>query len=210
TAIFEVFFQHLNRNIYQDEMGKELYERYIVLANMPYRVTLALLSDSANVWFDDVTTDSVETRDSIIVRSLQEAVNELREKFGPRMKEWRWGRLHTLTLKHPFGDIDVLKSIVNIGPFEVDGSGTTVNNGEYRFGAPYAMVLGPSMRKIIDFADVEGALSVIPSGQSGQPLHEHYGDQTALWKNGAYHPMPIGDEAVARISKNILYLTPVQ
>lgn len=210
TAIFEVFFQHLNRNIYQDEMGKELYERYIVLANIPYRVTLALLKDSASVWFDDVATDTVETRDDIIVRSLQEAVNELKERFGPQMKEWRWGRLHTLTLKHPFGDIDVLRTIVNIGPFEVDGSGTTVNNGEYRFGSPYAMVLGPSMRKIIDFADVNGALSVIPSGQSGQPLHDHYSDQTALWKNGEYHRMPIGEEEIARISKNILYLMPVQ
>lgn len=210
TTIFEVFFQHLNKNIYQDEMGEELYRQYIVLANVPYRVTMSLLNDTGSVWFDDQSTPIVETRDDIIRNSVQGAVNELKSRLGDQMKEWRWGRLHTLTLKHPFGDIDVLKSIFNIGPFEVGGSGTTVNNGEYHFTAPYGMTLGPSLRKIIDFADVNGALSVIPSGQSGQPLHDHYSDQTPLWKNGEYHTLPIDEERVATISKNILYLTPVQ
>jgi penicillin amidase len=210
TTIFEVFFQKLNENIYRDEMGEALYRQYIVLANMPYRVTPALLNDTSTAWFDNVHTPEVETRDEIIRKSLAEAVNELQGKLGNTMKEWRWGRLHTLTLKHPFGDIDVLKSIFNIGPIEIGGSGTTVNNGEYRFTAPYEMTLGPSMRKIIDFADVNGALSVIPSGQSGQPLHDHYSDQMPLWKNGEYHPLPIGEDAVVKISKNILYLTPVQ
>lgn len=210
TTIFEVFFQHLNRNIYRDEMGDGLYRQYIVLANIPYRVTPALLNDTGSVWFDDVTTPERETRDEIIRKSLKEAVEELTAALGPSMKEWRWGRIHTLTLKHPFGDIEVLKSIFNVGPFEVGGSGTTVNNGEYHFTRPYEMALGPSMRKIIDFADVNGALSVIPSGQSGQPLHDHYSDQTPLWKNGEYHTLPLDPDAVAKISKNILYLTPVQ
>jgi penicillin amidase len=210
TTIFEVFFQHLNRNIYRDEMGEELYRQYIVLANIPYRVTPALLNDTGSVWFDDVSTSDRETRDEIIRKSLNEAVEELTKTLGPSMKDWRWGRIHTLTLKHPFGGIDVLKSIFNVGPFEVGGSGTTVNNGEYHFTAPYEMTLGPSMRKIIDFADVNGALSVIPSGQSGQPLHDHYSDQTPLWKNGEYHTLPLDPDAVAKISTNILYLTPVQ
>ncbi|MCK9410080.1 MAG: penicillin acylase family protein [Bacteriovoracaceae bacterium] len=210
TTIFEVFFQHLNKNIYQDEMGENLYRQYIVLANIPYRVSLSLLNDTGSVWFDDSATPQIETREEIIRKSLKETVEELKGTLGNQMKEWRWGRIHTLTLKHPFGDIDVLKSIFNIGPFEVGGSGTTVNNGEYRFTAPYGMTLGPSMRKIIDFANINGALSVIPSGQSGQPLHDHYSDQTPLWKNGEYHTLPLDENEVLKISKNILYLTPIQ
>lgn len=209
AAIFHVFLQHLMENTFKDEMGEQLYREYIVLANMPYRVILSLLADPATTWFDDTATPAVETRDEIIRKSLEQAVNELKGTLGGAMKEWRWGRIHTLTLKHPFGDIGVLKPIFNAGPFEIGGSGTTVNNGEYRFTHPYEMVLGPSMRKIIDFADVDGALSVIPSGQSGQPLHEHYTDQTPLWRNGEYHTLPISSDAVARISRNILYLTPV-
>lgn len=209
TTIFEVFFNRLNSNIYQDEMGEELYQQYIRLANIPYRVTLSLMDDPVSVWFDDAATaDTVETRDEIIRRSLEQTLTELSKELGSEMKQWRWGRIHTLTLKHPFGDISVLQSIFNIGPFEVSGSGTTVNNGEYHFGKPYEMVLGPSMRKIVDFADVNNALSVIPSGQSGQPMHDHYSDQTPLWKNGEYHTLPLEEGSVASISKKILYLIP--
>ncbi len=104
----------------------------------------------------------------------------------------------------------MLESIFNIGPMEVGGSGTTPNNGEYLFTEPYHMTLGPSTRQIVDFANINGALSVIPSGQSGQPIHRHYSDQTALWKNGGYHEMPIDENEIAFKSKNILYLIPIK
>jgi penicillin amidase len=208
TTIFEVFFNHLIKNIYLDEMGENLFQQYIFLANIPYRVTMKLLNDSSSVWFDNVATDTVETRDDMIRQSLSDALKDLSQRMGEDIRQWQWGKLHTLTLKHPFGGIKVLEPIVNIGPIETGGSGTTVNNGEYHLSSPYEMTLGPSMRKIIDFANINGALSVIPSGQSGQPMHEHYSDQMPLWKNGEYHPLPIDEQEIARQSKNILYLTP--
>ncbi|MHB1048490.1 MAG: penicillin acylase family protein [Bacteroidota bacterium] len=208
TTIFEVFFQHLIKNTYRDEMGDELYNRYIFLANMPYRVTLSLLADTSTTWFDNTATPAIETRDDIIAKSLNDALDELSVLLGGEMKEWRWGRLHTLTLQHPFGEMEILQPIFNIGPAAMSGSGTTVNNGEYRMGKPYAMWLGPSMRHIVDFSNVNGSLSVIPSGQSGQPLHPHYSDQFALWKNGEYHVVTMDVGEIARKSKNILYLTP--
>jgi len=208
TTIFEVFFNKLINNIYKDEMGEELFRQYIFLANMPYRVTVAMLNDTSSTWFDNVATPQIETRDEIIRKSMNDVLEELTQRLGDDIKDWRWGRLHTLTLKHPFGDIQVLSSIFNIGPFELGGSGTTVNHGEYHLGEPYAMTLGPSTRQIIDFANINKALSVIPSGQSGQPLHPHYSDQTALWKNGEYHEVALDEEEVASKSKNILYLTP--
>jgi penicillin amidase len=208
SAIFEVFFNQLIGNIFRDEMGEDLFRQYIFLANMPYRVTLSLLADSASAWFDDIRTDTVETRNMIIRKSLDDALNVLSATLGGEMKEWRWGRVHTLTLQHPFGSIDVLKPIFNIGPTPVGGSGTTVNNGEYRLSQPYAMTLGPSMRHIVDFADINRALSVIPSGQSGQPLHPQYDDQFTLWKNGEYHTVSMDEKEIALKSKNILYLIP--
>ncbi|MBI2429773.1 MAG: penicillin acylase family protein [Ignavibacteriales bacterium] len=208
TTIFEVFFNHLIKNIYSDEMGSDLFRQYIFLANIPYRVTMKLLNDTSSVWFDDITTPQKETRDEIIRKSLEDALNDLTQRLGSDIKEWRWGKLHTLTLKHPFGSVKVLEPVFNIGPIEVGGSGTTVNNGEYHLTSPYEMTLGPSMRTIVDFSNINGAMSVIPSGQSGQPLHEHYADQIPMWKNGEYHPMPFDEQAVSQQSKNILYLTP--
>ncbi|MEW6061306.1 MAG: penicillin acylase family protein [Bacteroidota bacterium] len=208
TTIFETFFNHLLRNTYLDEMGENLFHQYIFLANVPYRVTMTLLNDSTSQWFDNTATEQRETRDDIIRKSLQDAITDLSNRLGNDVREWRWGRVHTLTLRHPFGGIKVLESIFNIGPMEVGGSGTTVNNGEYHFTLPYEMTLGPSMRKIVDFANINDALSVLPSGQSGQPLHPHYADQTPLWNNGEYHLLPIDRSVVEQQSKNILYLTP--
>jgi penicillin amidase len=208
TAIFEVFFNHLMKNIFHDEMGDELYRQYIFLANIPYRVVPALLNDTSSVWFDDVTTPSVETKNDIIHKSMDEALEELTGRFGSEMKEWQWGKLHTLTLRHPFSNVSVLRSVFTIGPFEMGGSGTTVNNGEYHLGEPYEMTLGPSTRQIVDFADINKSLSVIPSGQSGQPFHDHFSDQSAIWRNGEYHELPLDDRFVAERSKNILYLIP--
>jgi penicillin amidase len=208
TTVFEVFFHHLIKNIFRDEMGDELFRQYVFLANVPYRVTLSMLSDTSSAWFDDVTTPAAESRDDIIRKSLNDALDDLSTLLGGEIKEWRWGRLHTVTLQHPFGEMEILKPLFNIGPAEMGGSGTTVNNGEYRLFTPYAMTLGPSMRHIVDFSHIDGALSVIPSGQSGQPLHPHYSDQFALWKNGEYHSMVMDEETIASKSKNILYLTP--
>ena len=208
TALFHVFFQHLMHTIYADEMGEQLFGQYIYLANMPYRVTLALLASPNAEWFDDVTTPQHETRDDIIRKSMDETIHELQQKFGSEMKEWRWGKLHTLTFNHVFGSRKPLDVIFNIGPFELGGSGTTLNNGEYSFVKPYTVTLGPSTRQIVDFADVQHALSVIPTGQSGQPLHDHYSDQTQRWLNGDYHTLPIDESAVKIITRHTLELIP--
>ena len=101
-----------------------------------------------------------------------------------------------------------LGSVFNIGPFPMGGSGTTLNNGEYYLAAPYRVTLGPSMRQIVDFSDINGALSIIPTGESGQPMHEHYSDQTPLWLSGEYHVMPIDSARVAQAAKHTLSLLP--
>ena len=61
-----------------------------------------------------------------------------------------------------------------------------MNKSEYKFMVPYSTENGPSMRQVVDLIDPLTAYTVITSGQSGQPLHQHYDDQTPLWLNGAY------------------------
>ena len=51
---------------------------------------------------------------------------------------------------------------------------------------PYATSVGPSMRQVVDMAAPQSSFLVITSGESGQPLHAHYDDQTSLWLNGGY------------------------
>ncbi|MEW6509704.1 MAG: penicillin acylase family protein [Bacteroidota bacterium] len=208
TSILQMFLVRLVRNVYADEMGEDLLHDWVMLSNIPLRVTAKLLREGTSPWFDDVTTEAVETRDVIIRRSLREAMEELDHRFGSDTKLWRWGELHTVVLEHPFGKRRPLDRVFNIGPFPVNGASTALVSGEYNFNDPFKVTVGPSFRQIFDFAGDGPVRSVLPSGQSGQAFHLHYDDQVQLWLNGGYrissfsHPVSVGAA--------ILTLTPRQ
>ena len=64
------------------------------------------------------------------------------------------------------------------------------------FARPFEMKNHASLRTIVDFADVEGALSVLSTGQSGQPGARHWGDQVKLWLEGRLKPMPLSRDRI--------------
>jgi penicillin amidase len=186
TALFQKFFVKLLENIYKDEMGEELFHDFVMLPNVPLRVTSELLEKGNSSWFDDIRTDTAETRDDIVRKSLKDAMLALRERFGNEMKSWRWGELHTVTLQHPFGLQKPLDKIFNVGPFPYGGGPTTLTSGEYSYNNPFDVTVGASFRWIVDFAKPDEPRSVLPPGQSGHVLHHHYDDQVQLWLHGAY------------------------
>ncbi len=186
TTIYQEFFVKLLGNMYKDEMGDSLFHDWVLLMNVPIRVTTKLVEEGTSKWFDDVRTDSIETRDQIIRKSLREAIYTLRDSVSTQTKNWRWGDVHTVTLKHPFGLVKPLDRLFNIGPYPYGGGPTTLMSGEYSLNAPFQVGVGSSFRQIFDFATPDEWRAVLPSGQSGQVLHQHYDDQTPLWLNGAY------------------------
>ncbi len=186
TSVYQQFFVKLLDNTFKDEMGDELFHDYVILVNVPIRAITRLVAEGTSPWFDIAGTESIETRDDIIRQSMNDAVRALRERFGPEMKTWRWGELHTVTLQHPFGLQKPLDRIFNIGPFPYGGGSTTLVSGEYSYNDPFAVTVGASIRQIVDFATPGAARTILPSGQSGQVLHKHYDDQTHLWLNGGY------------------------
>lgn len=206
AAIFNAFFIKLLQNIYRDEMGEELFNNYLILTNVPYRVTSRLLREGTSTWFDDVTTTEQETRDDIIRQSLSDALNYLREKLGDELKTWQWGKLHQLTFEHVLGRIHGMGKVFNIGPFQTGGASTTINSGHYSLTRPFKHLVGASMRKIADLSDPTSLLVVITSGQSGQPLHKHYRDQTPLWLNGEYHRLSMNRSDIEQSGWDLLIL----
>jgi penicillin amidase len=206
TTIFNVFVVKLFHNTFEDEMGEDVFNDFVFFGAIPYRVT-SQLSDTSS-WFDDAGTQQVETKQDMLRRSLSDAVNELRARMGDEMKTWRWGELHTVTFKHPFGARPPLDRVFNIGPFPLSGGGTTVMKTEYRFTTPYSVSVGPSMRQIVDMAQPHEAYTVITSGQSGQALHVHYDDQAPLWLNGGYHQVTMDWQRIKNAKWDHLELKP--
>lgn len=195
TTVYHHLLVRLLRNIYADEMGDSLYHDFGLLVNVPLRTTAALLARDTSAWFDDVRTPEVEGRDDIIRRSFAEALQDLRRR-GEDTRLWRWGEVHSVTLRHPFGMVKPLDRLFNIGPFPLSGASTALMSGEYGLHDPFAVTVAASFRSVIDFSQPAVTWRVLPSGQSGQVLHRHYGDQTRLWLNGAYRTVlrrPEGD-----------------
>lgn len=208
AAIFHAFFTKLVENVFRDEMGEELFQSYTRLANVPNRVLAALLRQSDSEWWDDVRTEQAESMQDIIVKSLLDGAALLKAIAGETVSDWAWGQIHTQVMAHPLGKRRPLDTLLNIGPLARGGSTMTINNAEYRYADPFHAVLGPSTRQLVDLCSPETAWSVLPTGQSGQRVSEHYSDQTDLWLNGQYHPMVMDREKLNETAPEHLILKP--
>jgi len=213
--IYAELLKFLLINIYQDEMGNELFDDFVFVANVPYRSTQQLLSQNNNTWFDNINTPEVETKEIILRKSLSDAMDELEKTLGKDMAYWQWGKLHTVTFKHIFsGNLKMIDNIVDIGPYKISGDGTTIFNTEYSFAKSidkyprfrhndFENNLGPAMRFIYDFNSPDEFLMVLTTGQSGQILSDHYKDMTQLWLNGKYFKVRTDSQSIIK-NKDLL------
>lgn len=215
ALVFHVTLNRLFYNIYYDEfsvINPKLMEGLTSLTLFASRNLLWTLNKNTSSWFDNIETkDKVETRDYIIYQSVIEAVSEIENAIGNDPSTWAWGKLHTLIHPHTLGKIKPLDWLfgLNVGPFPTGGSAMTVNNGEYNIVKPYHQTVGASMRRIVDFSDLNSTQMILPTGQSGVPNNPHYNDQAEMFIAGRYRTTRF-DEAYIRNSDSFqhLILTP--
>jgi penicillin amidase len=189
SAVMSVWIQRLLWNILHDELGDNLYNTYLELHSTPLSTLNRLLEKSDSPWFDNTSTkDKNESKTELITISFQESISEIKTRQGADHTKWSWGSMHTLTLEHPLGSNPLLRSAFNLGPFPVAGAAMTVNCQGYRLNKPFHVAWAPAARIIVDLNNLDNVISVLPSGQSGQVLDEHFRDQLQLYTNNLYHP----------------------
>jgi acyl-homoserine lactone acylase PvdQ len=62
--------------------------------------------------------------------------------------------------------------------------------------------VGEMYVQVVDLADVDRSLSLLPPGISEVPESAHFKDQVGLWVDGGLHPAPLGREAVLKLKKS--------
>ncbi len=185
-SIFSVWSEVYLRETFQDEMTayqSPMTPSYAVLENLTINAT-------TTKWFDNISTPGEEGRNDTMVTAFNKALNALKEHFDTTdVSTWKWGDIHTANFPHITG-----LSALGAGPYGVNGTSYTVSpSWAYNYNPANGTIYvgkaqgGASERMIIDFADMNRTLSVIPSGQRGISTSKHYRDQLDLFLAGQYH-----------------------
>lgn len=176
-----------------------------------FEVVRALLQDPTDPYWNDVRTDEVETRDDILRQAARDGRDEMTRRQGKDPANWEWGRLHALTLTEPtFGSsgIGPIETLFNRGPVHVGGGSSIVQANGWHAPDGFATTWVPSMRMVVDLGNLDDSRWIDLTGISGHPYHDHYGDQTELWRTGQLLPMRSSPEAVRTATTSTLTLIP--
>ncbi|WP_299799332.1 penicillin acylase family protein [uncultured Maribacter sp.] len=209
ATIYNRWVYYFLENTFEDELETELFNQFLG-THFTKRLIAPLSKDEESVWLDNVNTADVqETMADIVNMSFMEAVFSLEKDFGNDMDYWQWERVHSIEHLHPIGQIAALRSFFNVGPFPVNGTREVINNLAFSYDRTgfYKTNVGPSTRRLVDFSDVENSISILPTGQSGNPFSKHYRDQAEMYVNGEFRKMMMNTAEIQK-SKEILTFKP--
>ncbi|WP_353827251.1 penicillin acylase family protein [Agromyces sp. SYSU T0242] len=162
------------------------------------------------LWVD--TVGGGTGRDAVLAASLAAAWAEATESMGDDPAGWRWGELHTLTLTNQtFGrsGIGPIEWLFNRGPYETGGGSAIVNAIGWDAREGYEVHWVPSMRMVVDLADLDRSTWINLTGASGHAFHGHYDDQAPLWQRGETLEWPSTIAAVRSSARDALVLQPI-
>lgn len=208
SALFALTERALQAAIFADEeehhrlpRPHNMWQRWRLQRVMKDRVT--------QEFFDDITTEQKEDRNTTIGRALQAAWDEVQSRWGADRRQWNYGELHVWPIAHPLGNVPFLGKWFNRGLVPMPGSDTTVA----AMGGPWiegrqGITWGPSMRWLADPRDPDRSLAVLPAGQSGHPGDSHYFDQNDLYREGRYHPCYWSQSKIQENTVATMELTP--
>ncbi len=179
-----------------------------------FEVVRTLMEDEDSEWWTTPkrgTRPAADNRDDLFKRAMIDARWELTAKLGKDIDSWSWGRLHRLFLKNQTLGTEgpgFLQYTLNRGPWKLGGGEATVNATGWNAAGGYEVVWVPSMRMVVNLADLDKSRYINLTGASGHAYSSHYVDQTDKWANGELLEWPFTKEAVDKSTEDTLLLKP--
>lgn len=196
ATIYKVWFLNTQQAILKPIVGEELLKPF--LGSLPFELMrLFKLYDNKPAELG-----------KLLFNTLQTTIEFLSKNISSEIKKWKWGKIHNLTLVHPFSLANEEAKVLNIGPYKIGGDRNTLNNAYSDPLNPFDTLVGPSFRQIHDMSDWDKSICIIPGGQSGLPFHKHYNDLIKLYVKGKYIPMLFTKEAISKNLEGIFKLQP--
>ncbi|TBX70545.1 penicillin acylase family protein [Flavobacterium silvisoli] len=195
------------RDTFEDEFGKDNF-KLLLSTHIIKQVIEHQSKNVASPWWDNITTkDKKETQADVLTQSFKEAIASLEKQLGNDVTAWQWEKVHRVEFQHPIGKLKLFSRFFNVGAFPISGSNEVINNQLFIYTDEAEIVVkgGPSTRRIIDFSDIENSWSVLPTGQSGNPMSEHYDDQAELFVNGKFRKMKLNKKEIEATSTRFVF-----
>ena len=211
AAYFYAVYDNLLETVLDDELPPDLGAKG---GSRSMLMLEELLRSPDSAWWDDRRTPGVvESRDEVIRTAMIEARNDLTRTVSKDPGDWSWGQLHTVGLEHEVlgGDAvpDFVRGIFGQTPLPVSGGTSVVNAMQWDASADtFEVTSAPSMRMVVDLADLDASRWVNQTGSSGHPFHPNWKDQTAAWIEGETFPWVFTREAVDAAAEATLTLVP--
>lgn len=177
--IYVKFLYHFLEETFKDEMGEDYFQQFMETHFYKRQIAKSMKLDNS-IWFDNVETKEIETKEDILLKSYRITIDELKKQLGDDIETWRWGNVHTTYHDHPFSKIGKIgEKLFSVGPFSSDGGNELINNQIFDLNPEgiYVSKAGPSTRRVIDFSDIEHSSTILPTGQSGNLFSLYYKNQ---------------------------------
>lgn len=180
ALIYEVWIEHLHRAVLPKGLASDRLAPDVLLSEI----------------------ESSPEKESLLAKTLETALAEIRQRLGSDQAKWKWGNLHKVDFGHP-----LRTASLELPAHARPGDGYTVN----ATGGPnYSQTTGASYREVLDLGNWDRSIVTNVPGESGNPGDPHYGDLIDSWAEGQYHPLPFSRSAVENAAEMKLTLLPAK
>jgi penicillin amidase len=191
ATVFEAFFEQWHARVLKAGFPEEV-SRVLHPLGPGSGLALRLLSDGSPAdWFGAGVNLA-----AIAAEVAAATLDDLAARFGADPAGWRWGAVHQVSFHHPLDGRPGTEGLFATAPRETHGTGYVLNANSFSHTRPFAVVSGPEYRLVVDMGDLDGATTVLTTGQSGLPGSPHYDDMVDPWVTGTYLPLPFSPPAV--------------
>lgn len=200
SSVYHMLSIQIIKDLLIKDFGEERYKTFSRTADI-WHFYKTVLNNPTSPWWNGEMK-------KMITKSFKKSLNHLIANSGNDPSLWKWGTLHTLEYPHPFGKKEPLNKIFNRGPYPAGGGFFQIDNmSNARSDFNFNVTLGPSVRRLIDFADPLNSYNVQPSGNSGNIMSDFYDDQIQMFLDREYREASLNWNWIKKNSK-LLRLKP--
>jgi penicillin amidase len=96
---------------------------------------------------------------------------------------------------------------MTVGRLAMGGSAFSPRAASYG-PSDFRVIAGASFRMVLDVGNWDQSVVINTPGQAGDPFSPHYRDLAPLWAAGEYAPLAYSREAVERVARSAMTLSP--